>query len=244
MTVSIVPLRMAAEIRAGDDLAALLLGCGEVLVDGDVVCVTHKAIAKAEGRIARLGEIEPSHYARTIAGEHGDPRHIELVLRESTRIVRQRRALVIAETRQGMVCANAGLDRSNTAGHDEVVLLPLDPDASAAGLRAALEERTGRRLAVVIADTVGRAWRVGIVGTAIGAAGIAPVRDYAGTVDPNGYLLRATTVAIADEVAAAADLVFGKVERVPAAIVRGVDLGDGEGGASDLIREPGGDLFR
>ncbi len=243
--IAILPIPLADEIAAGADLPGLLAAAAPPLEAGDVVVVSHKAVAKAEGRIADLAAVTPSARAVELAGEDGDPRHVELVLRESRRIVRRRGALLIAETHHGFVCANAGIDRSNAPGHDQVVLLPLDPDASARRLRTSLERIAGGRLAVVVADTWGRPLRNGIVGTAIGASGLAPLRSYAGREDARGYALRTTLVAVADELAAAADLVLGKLERVPAAIVRGfpLDAGD-DGAAAELVREPGRDLFR
>jgi coenzyme F420-0:L-glutamate ligase / coenzyme F420-1:gamma-L-glutamate ligase len=243
--IHVVPVPVADEIEPGADLAGLLLAAGPALLDDDVVVVSHKAVAKAEGRVADLRTVTPSTRAVELAGADGDPRHVELVLRESRRIVRRRGALLIAETRHGFVCANAGIDRSNAPGADQVVLLPVDPDASARGLRAALERATDRRLAVVVADTMGRPLRTGIVGTAIGVSGLEPLRSYAGAADARGYALRTTLVAIADEVAAAADLVLGKLERVPAAVVRGLRLRpDEDGAASALLRDPERDLFR
>jgi coenzyme F420-0:L-glutamate ligase/coenzyme F420-1:gamma-L-glutamate ligase len=193
--------------------------------------------------MADLREVTPSPRAIELAGPESDPRLAEMVLRESRRIVRRRGALLIAETHHGFVCASAGIDRSNSPGPDIVVLLPVDPDASAARLRAELERRSGApRLAVVVADTMGRPLRNGIVGTAIGVSGLEPLRGYHGQADAGGYVLRTTQVAVADELAAAADLVLGKLERVPAALVRGYAAA-GEGAAGELIRESQRDLF-
>jgi coenzyme F420-0:L-glutamate ligase/coenzyme F420-1:gamma-L-glutamate ligase len=244
VSLVIEPIPVEGEITAGADLAALLHDAAPPLADGDVVVVTHKAVAKAEGRVVRLADVVPGARARTLAGADGDPRHLEVVLRESARIVRTRGPLVIAETPHGFVCANAGVDRSNAPEADSVVLLPRDPDASAAGLRRALEERAGAALAVIVADTFGRPWRVGLTGVAIGVSGLRPLHDHGGDVDPAGYTLRATVVAIADELAAAADLVLGKVDRVPAALVRGYAGERGDGAASELVRDPQSDLFR
>ncbi len=242
--IEILPVPVDVELTEGVDLAGVLLAAGPALREADVVVVSHKAVAKAEGRIADLREVTPSARAVELAGEDGDPRQIELVLRESQRIVRRRGSLLIAETHHGFVCASAGIDRSNTPGADLVVLLPVDPDASARGLRAELERRCGVRLGVVVADTMGRPLRNGIVGMAIGASGLEPLRAYRGQHDPNGYTLRSTWVAVADELAAAADLVLGKLERVPAAVVRGYPLrGDEDGAAAELVREPERDLF-
>ena len=235
-------MRFEAEITPADDLPGLLAAAAPPLIDGDVVVVSHKAVSKWEGRVVDLATVEPSDRAVELAGDGGDPRHTELVLRESRRIVRRRGSLLIAETHHGFVCASAGIDRSNAPGADMAILLPADPDASARALRASLEQTSGARLAVVIADTMGRPLRNGIVGTAIGVAGIAPLRSYQGAVDPAGYELRTTSVSVADELAAAADLVLGKLERVPAALVRGFP-GGGDGTAAELIRPADRDLF-
>ena len=241
--IEVIPLPAAGEIEAGADLASLVLTAAPPLHDGDVVVVAHKAVSKSEGRVVELATVTPSARALELSAEGGDPRMAELVLRESRRIVRRRAGLLIAETHHGLVCASAGIDRSNGPRAGWAVLLPVDPDASAARLRAELERRAGVRLAVVVADTMGRALRRGIVGTAIGASGLAALRSYAGAVDPTGYELRTTAVAVADELASAADLVFGKLERVPAALVRGFKA-RGDGSGRDLIRDPAEDLFR
>jgi coenzyme F420-0:L-glutamate ligase / coenzyme F420-1:gamma-L-glutamate ligase len=240
--IRILPVEGLPEIRAGDDLAALIAGKAE-LEEGDVVCVAHKVVSKAEGRVVRLEEIEASPAAEELAGPDGDPRRLEVVLREATRIVRSRPPLVIAETRHGFVCASAGVDASNAPEPDTVVLLPEDPDASAAKLRDELERQSGRRIGVVVTDTFGRAWRVGIANVAIGAAGIEVIRDLRGERDPAGYELHATVIALADEIAAAAELAMGKTERVPVAIVRGLAAA-GEGTAKELIMPAELDLFR
>jgi coenzyme F420-0:L-glutamate ligase/coenzyme F420-1:gamma-L-glutamate ligase len=224
VTLRIEPLAVDGEISPGDDLAGLLLSAAPPLEPGDVVVVSHKAVAKSEGRIADLAEVTPSERAVELAGPQGDPRLAELVLRESRRIVRRRGALLIAETHHGFVCASAGIDRS------------------AAALRATLRERSGTDVAVVIADTMGRPLRNGIVGTAIGVSGLEPLRGYRGEDDAAGYTLRTTQVAVADELAAAADLVLGKLERVPAALIRGF-AASGDGSARELVRPPERDLF-
>jgi coenzyme F420-0:L-glutamate ligase / coenzyme F420-1:gamma-L-glutamate ligase len=241
--IEVIPLAAAGEIEAGADLAALVLAAAPPLRDGDVVVVAHKAVSKSEGRVVELATVIPSAGALELSAGGGDPRMAELVLRESRRIVRRRGGLLIAETHHGLVCASAGIDRSNGPHAGWAVLLPVDPDASAARLRAELEGRAGVRLAVVVADTMGRALRRGIVGTAIGASGLHALRSYAGAVDPAGYELRTTAVAVADELASAADLVLGKLERVPAALIRGFDA-RGDGSGRDLIRDPAEDLFR
>jgi coenzyme F420-0:L-glutamate ligase/coenzyme F420-1:gamma-L-glutamate ligase len=244
VTITLLPVPVEGEIVPGTDLAELILQAAPPLQDGDVVVVAHKAVAKAEGRTVRLADVEPSGFARRLAGADGDARHLEVVLREARSIVRSRGSLLICETEHGFICANAGVDRSNASEPDTVVLLPRDPDASARSLQAGLEARSGRRLAVVVADTHGRAWRVGIAGVAIGVAGLRPLHEHAGQRDDAGYELRSSTVAVADELAAAADLVLGKTRRVPAAIVRGFEGQRGEGSAAELVRDPSSDLFR
>ena len=242
MRLELLPIAVEAEIAAGDDLAALLVSAAPPLRPGDVVVVSHKAVSKSEGRVADLREVMPSARAIELAGPDGDPPQAEMVVSERPRIVRRRGSLLIAETHHGFICASAGIDRSNAPGADKVVLLPVDPDASAGALRAELEGRGGVPLAVVVADTMGRPLRNGIVGTAIGVSGLEPLRGYHGEADAAGYTLRTTQVAVADELAAAADLVLGKLERVPAALVRGYAAG-GEGTARELIREAERDLF-
>jgi coenzyme F420-0:L-glutamate ligase/coenzyme F420-1:gamma-L-glutamate ligase len=241
--IEVIPLAAADEIEAGADLAALVLAAAPPLTDGDVVVVAHKAVSKSEGRVVDLATVTPTAHALELSAEGGDPRMAELVLRESRRIVRRRAGLLIAETHHGFICASAGIDRSNGPAEGWAVLLPVDPDASASRLRAELERRAGARLAVVVADTMGRALRRGIVGTAIGASGLDALRSYAGQVDPTGYELRTTAVAVADELASAADLVLGKLDRTPAALIRGFEA-RGEGSGRDLIRDPAEDLFR
>lgn len=242
MTIEIIPVRIDREFVEGDDLAAMIRDAAPAVRDGDVVVITQKVVSKTEGQVVDLRDVEPSSAARELAGSDSDPRVVEVVLRESKRVVRHRGRLIITETHHGFVCANAGVDRSNAPRLDTVVLLPRDPDASARRLRARLEELSAARLAVVIADTMGRPLRDGIVGTAIGASGLNPLRDLAGAIDPAGFHLASTIVAIADELASAADLVLGKLERVPAAIIRGyVTVGDGS--ARQLLRDPALELF-
>jgi coenzyme F420-0:L-glutamate ligase/coenzyme F420-1:gamma-L-glutamate ligase len=237
--ISVLPLEGIPEVREGDDLAALL---GEAieraggLEPGDVLVVAQKVVSKAEGRLVRLEEIEPSDQARELAADH-DPRHLEAILGESARIVRARGSLVIAETRHGFVCASAGVDRSNAAGKDTAVLLPIDPDASA----RRLSERLG--VPVIVSDSFGRPFRQGTTDVAIGIAGMAPLLDLRGVRDPAGYELKTTTIAVADEIAGAAELVMGKTEGIPAAILRGLSP-SGDGTARDLVMPAERDLFR
>jgi coenzyme F420-0:L-glutamate ligase / coenzyme F420-1:gamma-L-glutamate ligase len=239
--ISIRPVEGLPEIGEGDDLAELIAERAE-LEDGDVLVVAQKAVSKAEGRVVRLADVEPSERARELAGQEDARRH-EVILRESARIVRSRPPLVISETRHGFVCASAGVDSSNAPDRETVVLLPLDPDASAARLRERLRELTGAEVGVIVSDSFGRAWRQGTTDVAIGAAGVRPLLDLKGTRDRVGYELHATVIAVADELAGAAELVLGKTEGVPAAVIRGVDA-RGEGMASELVMPAERDLFR
>jgi len=204
--------------------------------------VAQKAVSKVEGRVVRLADVEPSPEARDLAGEE-DPRRLEVILRESARLVRTRPPLVIAETRHGFVCASAGVDASNAPEPGSLVLLPVDPDASAQRLRDDLERLTGRGVAVIVSDSFGRAWRQGTTDVAIGCAGLAPLVDLQGLRDRNGYELHATVIAVADELAGAAQLVMGKTDGVPVALVRGFEAG-GSGTARELVMPPERDLFR
>jgi coenzyme F420-0:L-glutamate ligase/coenzyme F420-1:gamma-L-glutamate ligase len=230
------------EVREGADLAALIAERA-TLEDGDVVVVAQKVVSKAEGRVVRLADVEPSPHAVELAGEEGDPRRMEAILRESTRLVRVRDGLVIAETSHGFVCASAGVDSSNVGEPDAVLLLPVDPDASARALRDGLRARTARTVGVVVADSFGRPWRQGTTNVAIGAAGLPVLIDLGGRRDADGYELHATVIAVADEIAGAAELVMGKLEGVPVAVVRGLEL-DGDGAASQLVMPSERDLFR
>ena len=237
----VIPLEGMPEVQEGADLGALVAAAVR-LEDGDVVVIAQKAVSKAEGRVVRLDEVEPSEGARRLAADH-DPRQLEVILREAKRIVRSRPPLVIAETRHGFVCASAGVDASNAPEPGMVVLLPLDPDASAQRLRARLRELTGRSVGVVISDSFGRPWRQGTTDVAIGVAGVRTLLDLRGHRDRVGYELRTTQIAVADEIAGAAELVMRKTAGVPGAIVRGLDLA-GEGNARDLVMPPDRDLFR
>jgi coenzyme F420-0:L-glutamate ligase/coenzyme F420-1:gamma-L-glutamate ligase len=236
-------------VRPGDDLGKLLAGAAPGdLGDGDILAVAHKVVSKAEGRTVRLSDVDPGERARAIAAEHGkDARAVQVVLDESVELLRAERGVLICETRHGFVCANAGVDASNTAGEDEVVLLPLDPDASARRLRARVAELRGARPAVIVSDSFGRAWRLGQTDVAIGAAGLDPLDDWRGRRDSAGRELRATAIAVADSLAGAADLARAKDSREPAVLIRGLDRlvrpDDGPGAAS-LRRPRAEDLFR
>src|SRR5207248_9781686 len=230
---SVIPVKGIPELHEDDDLAELIVERVE-LEDGDVVVVAQKAISKVEGRVLRLDAIEPSERAREIAGDAGDARRVEAILQEARAVVRVRAPLVICETRHGFICASAGVDTSNAPEAGMLVLLPLDPDASAERIRRGLAERTGRKVAVIVSDSFGRAWRQGTTDIAIGCAGLAPLRDLGGVRDTTGYELHATVIAVADEIAGAADLVRGKLDGLPVAIVRGLDV-LGEGSARELV---------
>jgi coenzyme F420-0:L-glutamate ligase/coenzyme F420-1:gamma-L-glutamate ligase len=251
--ISALALSGLPEIAAGDDLGALIaaaLPAGDGLREGDVIVCAHKAVSKAEGRVRRLEDVEPSPRARVLARQGDkDPRHVQVVLDETREVLRAERGVLICVTHHGFVCANAGVDASNVAAGaaGSVILLPRDPDASARRLRARLRELTGVAPGVVVTDSFGRAWRHGQVDVAIGIAGVAPLEDWRGRTDSVGRELRATWIAIADELAAAADLARGKDSREPAVRVRGlgrhVTADDGPG-AQALLRAEADDLFR
>ena len=241
----VVPLRGIPELEDGDDLAALLADAAARaggLERDDVLVVAQKAVSKVEGRVVELAGVTPSDRARELAGAT-DPRRLEVILQEAREILRARPPLVIAETRHGFVCASAGVDASNAKGSDTLVLLPVDPDGSAAGLRQALLERMRVEIGVIVSDSFGRAWRRGTTDVALGVAGITALVDLTGRRDSAGYELHATEIAVADEIAGSAQLVMGKTDGIPAAIVRGLQLrGDGRG--SDLVMPRERDLFR
>jgi coenzyme F420-0:L-glutamate ligase/coenzyme F420-1:gamma-L-glutamate ligase len=241
------PLPGIPAVRAGDDLAALVLAAaaraGLALAGGHLV-VCQKVVSKAEGRLVPLADVAPSAEAQQIAAADGkDPRHIEVVLRESARIVRRGHRVLISETRHGFVCANAGVDLSNAPGADVAVLLPEDPDASARGLREGLLARGAGPLAVIVSDTFGRPWREGLVDVALGSSGIAPLLDLRGKPDLVGRPLEVTTLASADQLAAAAGLLMAKDAGIPAVWVRGVTP-SGDGTVKSTLRDPSTDLFR
>ena len=248
MTVEIFPLLGLPEIRPGDDIAGAITRAVRAhdlrIVEDDIFVVAQKVVSKAEGRIVSLDQVAPSERACVWSQEwNKDARVVELVLRESKRIVRMERGVIITETRHGFVCANAGIDVSN-ADEGTAILLPNDPDASARALHVALSNAFACHVGVIVSDTFGRAWREGLVNVALGVAGLAPVLDYRGQTDANGKPLQATVIAIADELAAAAELVMGKADRVPVAIIRGAKIANRSGSGADLIRPPDKDLFR
>jgi len=245
--LEILPVGGIPEVRPGDDPSALIARAvgDDLLKTGDVVVVTHKVVSKAEGRLVDLATVEPSALAKGFAARYEkDPRQIEVVLRESKRIVKMDRGIIISETHHGFVCANAGVDASNVPGDETVCLLPLDPDASARRLRDVLASLAGGDLAVIVSDSFGRTWRHGITNVAIGVAGMQPLADYRGERDPHGYPLTASILAVADELAAAAELVMGKTKGIPVVVVRNYPYKRGSGTGRDLLMEPERDLFR
>lgn len=239
--IQLLPVHGLPEIREGDDLAELVVGLIQ-LEPRDVLVLAQKAVSKAEGRVVRIDAFEASAKAIELAGDERDPREVEVILREAKRIVRERGPLVIAETHHGFVCASAGVDHSNAPEPGTLVLLPVDPDASARAVRERILALTGHEVGVVVTDSFGRPFRQGTTDVAIGVAGIPPILDLRGTTDRIGYELRSSRVAIADEIAGAADLARGKAEGVPAVVVRGVRL-DGDGTAREIVIEPELDLF-
>jgi coenzyme F420-0:L-glutamate ligase/coenzyme F420-1:gamma-L-glutamate ligase len=239
--ISIIPVSGLPEIRRDDDLAAMVVEL-IALEDRDVVVVAQKAVSKVEGRVVRIDAYEASAKAIELAGDERDPREVEAILHEAKRIVRERGPLVIAETRHGFVCASAGVDHSNAPAPGLLVLLPLDPDASARAFRERVRELAGRDVGVVITDSFGRPFRQGTTDVAIGVAGIPALLDLRGTADRIGYELRSTRIAVADEIAAAADLARGKADGVPVVVVRGLRL-DGDGTGQEIVIERELDLF-
>ena len=236
------------EVRPGDDIARLVIDAaaaqGTPLASGDILVVGQKIVSKAEGRIVRLPDVTPSPIAQAMgAGLGRDARLLEVILRESRRVVRMDRWVVITETHHGWICANAGVDQSNV-DPDCVVLLPEDSDRSARGLREEIRRRAGVEVGVIITDTFGRPWREGLTNVAIGTSAVRPLKSYLGELDPSGRPLTATILAVADELAGAAELVMGKLDRIPVAIARGLAVEPGEEGSKSLIRDPARDLFR
>jgi coenzyme F420-0:L-glutamate ligase / coenzyme F420-1:gamma-L-glutamate ligase len=247
--LSIIPVRGIPDIKKGDDLGKLVVDKvedqGDQFQQGDIAIVSQKIVSKAEGRILPLSKITPSDFAKTIAGEtQKDPRQVEVVLRESKKIIRMKGGHLITETRQGFICANSGVDQSNVGSRDSVTLLPHDSDASANRIRKTIHHITGMNVPVIITDTFGRAWRMGQVNFAIGISGMKPIHDYRGTKDMYRRTLQVTEIAVADELACAAELVMNKADKVPVAIIRGYNAPKGQGRIKDLIRPEEFDLFR
>lgn len=251
--IRIMPIQGIGEIPPGSDLGLLIFRAMQArqlkLQRGDIVVVTQKIVSKAEGRVVDLDEVQPSAFARSFAQEFNkDAAHVEVVLRESRRIVRMDHGVLISETRHGFICANAGVDESNVNGARSLTLLPLDPDRSAREIRTRLQELAGEGadfgIAVIISDTWGRPWREGQVNVAIGVAGMAPLVDYRGQSDAYGYQMHVSMIAAADEIAGAAELVMRKIDGVPVALLRGYAYQPGEGSGKALLRNPATDLFR
>ena len=246
--IRIIPVRLEQEVKPGDRLDNLLVPAIRRTIvphDGDILIVKHKVVSKSEGAMARLEKVRPSRSANRWARRFGlDARVSELALRESRRVVRQKRGVLITETRHGFICANSGVDVSNVDGGGHAVLLPRAPDRSASKLRRALKKNLGIAFAVIISDSFGRPWREGLTEVAIGVAGMAPLVDYRGRLDAHGYSLHATVDAVADELACAAGLVCGKLEKTPACIIRGYPYLRRQGSARELIRPASNDLFR
>lgn len=248
--LNLIGLTGLPEIQAGDDLATLIVEAARrldlTLQPDDILVVTQKAVSKAEGRVVPLSAVAPSPApARAWAAYlDKDPRLVELILREARRIVRMDRCIILTETQHGHICANAGIDRSNLPGEESASLLPLDPDGSAKAIRDRIRTLSGADVAILISDTFGRPWREGLTNVAIGVSGLTPLQDYREATDDFGQPLKATRMAIADELAAAAELIMGKTKRIPAVLIRGYRPPKGEGRASMLLRPPEQDLFR
>lgn len=247
--ISLIPILVENEINPGDSISAILLASIHRarlrLQPGDILIVKHKIISKAEGQLVSLTTINPSPESLAWADQYDlDARVIELALRESRAVIRRRNGVLITETRHGFLCANSGIDVSNVDGGQHAVLLPEDPDRSAATLRREIKKQTGLSIPVIITDSFGRPWREGLTEFAIGIAGMKPLRDDRGRRDPHGYKLKASVEAIADELACAAGLICGKLNRAPACIVRGFRYQAGNGGIRDLLRPGANDLFR
>ena len=246
----VIAVESIPELGPGDDLAGLMMDAAEAqgtpVEDGDILVVTQKVISKVEGKVVSISNVEASPLAITITeGHRRDPRHTELILRESKRIVRMDRGVIISETKHGFYCANAGIDASNIPGNDTVALLPDDSDASARGIRSAVRGRLGVNVAVIVSDTFGRAWRNGAANVAIGVAGMEPLLDYIGQEDAHGNTLHTTEIAVADELAATAELVTGKSLGVPVTIIRGYPFSPMENASIQrLLRSGDRDLFR
>jgi coenzyme F420-0:L-glutamate ligase / coenzyme F420-1:gamma-L-glutamate ligase len=248
-SISIIPIFGIPEIRPGDNLVRMVIDSAfkqDVRIqDRDIFVFAQKIVSKSEGQIVRVEGVSPSPFA-VVVGKllDKDPRFVEIILGESQRIVKMDRGRLIVENPKGIICANAGVDMSNVSGGEEVTLLPSNPDESAKGFTEEFKNELGLDVAVIITDTVGRPWREGLVQIAIGCYGINPLKDYRGKEDSKGYDLRATVLAVADEISSAAGLVMGKTEGVPVVIVRGYDYEKSTEGAKKLLRNPDNDLFR
>lgn len=248
-SISIYGVQGIPEISPGDALADIILDAmkdnGICLEDGDILVVAQKIVSKAEGRVYEKCMISVSPFAKQAADLLGfSPQYVELVLRESKRIVRMADGVLICQTHHGFVMAGAGVDQSNAGGRDRLIALPHNPDRSASDLRKSFEEKTGKRMAVIISDTFGRPWRKGQINQAIGLSGILPMVDYRGKEDNDGREMKVTQIAVADELASAAELISGKTKRMPVVILRGFEYQTGPGSATDLVREQDKDIFK
>ncbi len=246
--ITIIGLNGLPLVKEGDDLGRIVVECmkrqGAEISDGDVIVVAQKIVSKSEGRVLDLVDVTPSLFAKEIARRtRRNSRHVEAVLRETRRIVRMQKSHLITQTKHGFVCANAGVDRSNVEGKSRVVLLPEDPDKSASTIRDRIFALTRRDVAVIISDTFGRPWRLGYVNVALGVAGMKPLKDYRGIKDMFNRDLTVTVMAVADELASAAELVMNKADGVPVAIIRGYSYLGGDGSGKELIRPPELDMF-
>ncbi len=243
MTLDIIPIKIQEEIANGANLVALILESSEIN-DGDILVFSQKIISKIEGRVLSLSHVSPSLLAHGIASSYGkDPRLVELILSESKRIVRMENGIIIVETKHGFVCANAGIDESNVQD-GYAALLPKDPDGSANQLKVGIMQYTGKNVAVIISDTFGRPFRLGQTDVAIGIAGIEPILDYIGKPDTFGKIMQVTAIAVADEICSASELVMGKVEKCPIAIVRNYNFHFSNAKIQKLLRSKHDDLFR
>jgi len=247
--IKIIGLTGIPVIRSSDNLTDIILTAarrqGVKISDGDVIVITQKIVSKAEGRLINLDEVSPSSFALEIAKKTGkDPRYVDVILKETKNIVKITNKILIVETKHGFVCANAGVDRSNVSKHEIVALLPKNPDKSAKQIRNEIKRKIGVEVAVIISDTFGRPWREGHINVAVGVAGMKPITDYRGKKDMFGYVLKVTTMAIADELTSAAELVMGKTDGVPVAILKGFKYPKGNGTAKELVRPLEKDLFR
>ena len=239
--IEIIPLKLDLEFKEGMDIAEIIKDFE--IYDNDIIVIAHKIVSKVEGRIVALDSIKPSELAKKLAEEHGkDPKIMQLILDEAKSIVKARDGIIITETKHGFICANSGVDRSNVK--DGIVLLPIDPDRSAYNIRKRIRELTDKEVAVIITDTFGRPFREGQVNVAIGISGLDPLKDYKGKNDIYGYQLKVTNIAIADELASAAELVMNKSDKVPIAIIRGYNYKISDGSIKPLIRDKVNDLFR
>jgi coenzyme F420-0:L-glutamate ligase/coenzyme F420-1:gamma-L-glutamate ligase len=245
--IEVIPVKVSADIKPKDDLAAIIIKAASKaeIRDGDIIVVAQKIVSKAEGRVVDLGGVKPSKKATKMAKEYGkDSKVMEIILQESAKIVKAKNGIIISETKHGFVCANAGVDQSNAKG-DVAVLLPIDPDKSASRLRDAIKKKADKDVAIIITDTFGRPFRNGQTNVAIGVAGINPIKSYIGSKDMYGKTLRVTEIAVADEIASAAELVMGKSEGIPVAIVRGYKFERvAKPSTRSLLRSRKKDLFR